>query len=254
MTTRLLDAPSPATQALGSNDDRDTLATQRVIDAALRCLDQLGLDKTTMDDIARESAISRATLYRRFGSKEAIFAAALQQRSRPFEAEVTAILTGPGSLTERIERLLVWAVIEVPENLLLRRLLDQGQSPASMQIFNSVFRDKIRALLQPVISAARLNGELAADLGEELLVDWIIREMLMIKMAAPWQEEDLRQHVHHFIKPILRAPQGTPTMAGQTQGTAGESTEQRLTRLEQRLVEVHQLLGQLCHELKHEQG
>lgn len=249
MTTQLIDSTSPVTQANSSSDERDALATQRVIDAALRCLDQLGLDKTTVDDIARESSISRATLYRRFGNKEAIFAAALQQQSRPFESEVTAILTGPGSLAERVERLLVWAVIEVPENQLLRRLLDQGQSPTSMQIFNSVFREKIRGLLQPVVSAARLNGELASDLGEELLVDWIIREMLMIKMAAPWTEAKLREHVHHFIKPVLRAPQ-----SASVDGITSENTEQRLIRLEQRLVEVHQLVGQLRHELKGEQG
>ncbi|WP_313024429.1 TetR/AcrR family transcriptional regulator [Pseudomonas lopnurensis] len=247
MTTQLFDS-APTIPTNDNSDDRDTLPSQRVIDAALRCLDQLGLDKTTVDDIARESNISRATLYRRFGNKEAIFAAALQQQSRPFEGEVSAILTGPGNLAERIERLLVWAVIEVPENLILRRLLDQGQSPTSMQIFNSVFREKIRSLLQPVVCSAKINGELAPDLSEEMLVDWIIREMLMIKMAAPWKEADLRKHVHHFIKPVLGIrPLPEPT-------SQSDSVEQRLTRLEQRLVEMHQLLGQIRHELKGERG
>lgn len=36
----------------------------RVIDAALRCFARHGLAKTTVDDVAREAGISRATLYR----------------------------------------------------------------------------------------------------------------------------------------------------------------------------------------------
>lgn len=249
MTTQLLDSTSPAQQASGTGDDRDALATQRVIEAAIRCLDQLGLDKTTVDDIARESSISRATLYRRFGSKEAIFAAALQQQSRPFESEATAILTGPGSLAERVEHLLVWAVIETPENVMLKRLLNQGQPQSGIQIFNSVFRDKVSSILQPVVRAARLNGDLAADLEPEFLVDWLIRELLMIKMAAPWKEADLRKHVRHFIKPVLGIK-----LAAEHSSPADDSVEQRLTRLEQRLVEMHQLLGQIRHEIKGEQG
>jgi AcrR family transcriptional regulator len=46
---------------------------QRVIDAALRCIARWGIGKTTLDDVAREAACSRATIYRLFpGGKEAL--------------------------------------------------------------------------------------------------------------------------------------------------------------------------------------
>ncbi|MVV48830.1 TetR/AcrR family transcriptional regulator [Pseudomonas sp. PB120] len=233
----------------GAPEDRDAQLTQRVIEAAERCLDKLGLDKTTVDDIAREAEISRATLYRRFGSKEAIFGAALQRQSRPFESEATAILNGPGNLCERVERLLVWAVIETPENVLLKRLLGNETTQAGVQIFNQVFRKKVSTILLPVVDAAKTNGELREDLDPEFLVDWIIRELLMIKMAAPWQEADLRKHIHHFIKPVLVA---VPDMPAATSDVAPsmEDMHKRLINLEQRLVEVHQLLGQVRQDIQ----
>lgn len=250
--TSQLDKQRPAATveaASRSSDDRDLQLTRKVVAAAIRCLDELGLANTTVDDIARESSISRATLYRRFGNKEAIFAAALQQQSRPFENEASAILTGPGSLAERVERLLVWAVIETPENLLLKRLLDEGQPEAGVQIFNSVFRDKVRAIMLPVVSSARSNGELRTDLEPEQLVDWIIRELLMIKMATPWCEERLRQHIRHFIRPVLVPDSPAEPSAREAPGVSLESLERRMTRIEQRLIEVHQLLGQIRQEL-----
>src|SRR3954451_2872156 len=46
---------------------------QRVIDAALRCIARWGIGKTTLDDVAREAACSRATIYRLFpGGKDSL--------------------------------------------------------------------------------------------------------------------------------------------------------------------------------------
>ncbi|WP_245501236.1 TetR/AcrR family transcriptional regulator [Lichenibacterium minor] len=44
----------------------------RILDAAERCLVRNGFDRTTMQDIARQAAMSPANLYRYFGSKEAL--------------------------------------------------------------------------------------------------------------------------------------------------------------------------------------
>ena len=59
----------------------------RVLDAALVCVARVGLGKTTLDDVAREAGCARATVYRCFPGKQALFTAVL-------EREVTALGTG----------------------------------------------------------------------------------------------------------------------------------------------------------------
>lgn len=44
----------------------------RLLDAAERCLEVQGLAGTTMEDIARNAGVSRATVYRYFASREAV--------------------------------------------------------------------------------------------------------------------------------------------------------------------------------------
>ena len=68
----------------GSGRPTDTVGAERVSDIAasnderirsglLACISRWGLTKTTIDDVARESGLSRATVYRRYpGGKQAI--------------------------------------------------------------------------------------------------------------------------------------------------------------------------------------
>lgn len=75
----------------------------RVFDAALEVLAERGTRSATMDDVAARSGVSRATLFRRFGGKDAVFEAALARALRGFLTEIeTAFVTvtDPG---ERIE-------------------------------------------------------------------------------------------------------------------------------------------------------
>ena len=54
--------------------------TVRVLDATSACLARWGLGKTTLDDVAREAGLSRATVYRLFpGGKNALFEACGQR-------------------------------------------------------------------------------------------------------------------------------------------------------------------------------
>jgi len=60
----------------------------RIIDGALRCIARHGVSKTTVDDVARESGVSRATVYRVFpgGKDEVLQAVADTEVARLFSA------------------------------------------------------------------------------------------------------------------------------------------------------------------------
>ena len=47
-------------------------ARNRILDAASRCFDQVGVHKTTLADVAREAKVTRTTLYRHFENRDAI--------------------------------------------------------------------------------------------------------------------------------------------------------------------------------------
>ena len=92
----------------------DDTAEGRVLDAAKRCWERWGMAKVTVDDIAAEAGISRATLYRLFpGGKVVLYEALRRRDSADFFTELEAHVDRAGSL----EDLLVHIVVEATRQL-----------------------------------------------------------------------------------------------------------------------------------------
>ena len=94
------DGRSPAVPAdgRGRRDRRaDLLAA-----AADRFL-AVGIRKTTMEDIAREAAAGKATLYRHFGNKDAVIDALLEREGQRFERRMQTAADGVDGASARIE-------------------------------------------------------------------------------------------------------------------------------------------------------
>lgn len=103
-TTPFVAPGSPALSAKGGDIDLSPNRV-RVIDGTLACLARHGTAKTTVDDIARESGVSRATVYRAFpGGRDEILEAVVDtEMARLFSAlgvrlgnaaDLTAALVG----------------------------------------------------------------------------------------------------------------------------------------------------------------
>ena len=89
----------------------------RVLDAAKRGCERWGFDRVTIDDIAAEAGISRATLYRMFpGGKDVLFEALRVRELEEFFTVLRDRIEGADS----VEDLLVRAVVAATEELRAR--------------------------------------------------------------------------------------------------------------------------------------
>jgi AcrR family transcriptional regulator len=72
----------------------------RVLDATLACVARWGIAKTTLDDIARESGVSRATIYRTFSGGKGALLNALAIREVVRFADAVDVAAGPAETLE----------------------------------------------------------------------------------------------------------------------------------------------------------
>ena len=76
--------------------------TARVVEGALRAIARYGLSKLTVDDVAREAGISRATLYRYFPGRGAVLAAVVQSETERLQRGLDEALADVTSLSEAL--------------------------------------------------------------------------------------------------------------------------------------------------------
>ena len=82
----------------------------RVLDAAKRCCERWGFDKVTIDDIAADAGVSRATIYRMFpGGKDVLFEALRVRELEEFFTVLRDRVEGADSLEDLLVRTVVVA-------------------------------------------------------------------------------------------------------------------------------------------------
>src|SRR4051794_32514620 len=97
--------------------------TNRILTAALEQFEDLGIRRTTVEDVARGARVSRVTIYRRFPGKEALVEAVILSEVQRFFAELEAAVAGLDSVEDRIVEAFVHTLAAAREQRLLNRLL-----------------------------------------------------------------------------------------------------------------------------------
>lgn len=109
----------------GGSRGRHTNATEtRVLEAVKTCCERWGVEKVTIDDIAKQGGVSRATLYRMFpGGKEVIFEAHRVHELDRFFATLLAEVEGTTTLEDLLARTVSVAIRELRADDHLARML-----------------------------------------------------------------------------------------------------------------------------------
>ncbi len=115
----------------------DTSPEERVLDAARRCVDRWGLSKLTIDDVAVEAGVSRATLYRLFpGGKDVLFDALRVRELSEFFQGMRDSIVEVTSLLDFAVHVSVYATREMrdDEHLAIMLATEEGTALKSLTV------------------------------------------------------------------------------------------------------------------------
>jgi AcrR family transcriptional regulator len=181
--------------------DRD-----RVLDAAKRCCERWGVAKVTVDDIAAESGVSRATLYRLFpGGRDVLYEALRVRETEEFMATLTQHVAGATTFEDVVVRGVVGAtrMLQTDEHLKLMLASEPGEVLTDLTVAGLPRIFRVATVFLTPFFAPYIGREQSARLAE-----WLARVVLSY-FLAPSRYVDLAdeasatEFVRSFVLPAF---------------------------------------------------
>ena len=153
----------------------------RVLEGMLACVGRFGLAKTTVDDVARLSGVSRATIYRHFpGGKDQLVHDVVAWEMGRFFRRLGDAVAGSPDLATLVEEALLYARRAVLDHQVLQRVL--VTEPERLLPLTTVEAGRILPLIAgfvvPYIEREREAGRLRAGVAVDAAADYIARMVL----------------------------------------------------------------------------
>ena len=177
---------------------------ERLLEATYACVARYGLGKTTVEDVARQAGLSRATVYRHFpgGRDELVRATITWEVTRFFRRLADAVAGATGFEALLVEALL-FAHRAVEEHEVLQKILQTEPDRLLPQL--NVDSDRVRAFITAFLVPHLPPGRVPPGLAAEEACDYVAR-MLLSFIGAPgrWDLTD-RAAVEALVRTELTA-------------------------------------------------
>ncbi|WP_018657443.1 TetR/AcrR family transcriptional regulator [Actinomadura flavalba] len=190
-------------------DDTDA-ARARILDAAHEQFCRMGIQRSTMEDVARRAGVSRITVYRRFTTKDALVEQVVRREFRRYfdrflveieRAETAAdrvVLGFVSSLRAiRANPLIGGLIATEPDFLVPTMISDDGRTLASVRQF-------VAGQLRREQSAGHVAPGLDTDLVAEMMVRVSASFLAIPSPLVDLDDESrLAEIARHFLVPML---------------------------------------------------
>jgi AcrR family transcriptional regulator len=167
---------------------------ERVLAGTYACVARFGMGKTTIDDVAKESGVSRASIYRLFpGGKDQLLREAVGWEMNRFFARLAEQVYDAPDFATLLERGLVFAHDSLREHEVLQKVL--VTEPERFLPLLTVEQHRvvrfITAFLLPYLERERQEGRLREGVDLEAAADYVARMVLsLIGSPGRWDLDD----------------------------------------------------------------
>jgi TetR/AcrR family transcriptional regulator len=144
-------------EAAGLPREKETL----ILDAAQKRFASYGLNKVTMDEIAADLGMGKASLYYYFATKEELFRRVIEREQRTFQSKVGEILDTDAAASEKLRRYTRQRLVYSRQLINLQAASAQSwlyTRPAFRELFDRFADDELKRLTQ-IIREGKKRGE-----------------------------------------------------------------------------------------------
>lgn len=186
-------------------------ARSRLLDAAERCFERDGLSSATMEAVAAEASVSRATLYRYYSGREELILDAVLREADRFYAKIRPRIDGAETLEAAILDFTVLMIRAARKDQFLSVLfsVDGAQHAGRMVSEGSVaLFERVALFLQPTFE--RFSDELRSDLVPDDAAEWILRSVFsffVVPGPKRRSREALGAYLQEYLIPSLKESQ-----------------------------------------------
>jgi AcrR family transcriptional regulator len=195
----------PTAEATKPQQARSRATQERLLDATVACLVELGYARTTTPEICRRAGVSQGALFKRFPSKQALLAATVAHLFaslvRRFGEAMREIEAEEDRLGAAIERL--WAVFQSPALEAVFDLFTAGRT-----------EPELAAALRPVVAAHRASyvamaRHLFPEAAENPELEAVVHTVMMALQGASMMkhvgpDDEAARRELRFIERIAR--------------------------------------------------
>jgi AcrR family transcriptional regulator len=176
---------------------RTEVAADRILDAAGELFAQQEAATVGMHEIASAAGCSRATLYRYFENREALYTAFVHRESYRLYREMTEQIMSVVDPRERLIEGIITSLRNVRESPALASWFSTTQRPIGAEMAEE--SEVIKALTEAfVISLGPDDPELVAHRAR-----WLVRVMTSLMLFPGHDEDDERAMLEEFVVPIV---------------------------------------------------
>ncbi len=176
---------------------RTEVAADRILDAAGELFAQKEAATVGMNEIASAAGCSRATLYRYFENREALYTAYVHRESYRLYREMTEQINALTDPRERLIEGMLASLRNVRESPALASWFATTQRPIGAEMAEE--SEVIKALTEAfVISLGPDDPELVAHRAR-----WLVRVMTSLMLFPGHDEADERSMLDEFVVPIV---------------------------------------------------
>lgn len=175
----------------------------KILDAAIACVKRWGIEKVTLNDIAREAGVTRPTVYSYFANRDEVVQTALLQSAYAFGEKLLKHVGEFQTPSDRVIEAVCYALQRLPREPYLAVMSDAGiaalmnQHALSTQEGQALLRSLFRVILEDDKSPDEVIDELA-EVAARLLLS-----LLTLQGASKRSQSELKGFLERRLLPAL---------------------------------------------------